>query len=49
MSETLESLLKTPPLATAEQIMIQAGKAAVFHERARLSGAGGRAVGAGRC
>src|SRR4051794_38034760 len=30
MPETLEALLKTPPLATAEQIMIQAGKAAVF-------------------
>src|SRR5437899_10755674 len=30
MSETLEALLKTPPLATAEQIMIQAGKAPVF-------------------
>jgi twitching motility protein PilT len=30
MAETLETLLKTPPLATAEQIMIQAGKPAVF-------------------
>ena len=30
MAEMLETLLKTPPLATAEQIMIQAGKPAVF-------------------
>ena len=42
MAEMLETLLKTPPLATAEQIMIQAGKPAVFMNAQGAQQAGGR-------